>query len=45
MKTRKKEVAALEKQAKNNQKVQEKVQKEIAKLDEIVKKKILQKKG
>ena len=38
---KKKEVAALEKQAKNKQKVQEKVQKERAKLDEIVKKRNL----
>ena len=41
MKTRKKEVTALEKQAKNKQKVQEKVQKERAKLDEIEKKRNL----
>jgi len=34
-------VATLEKQAKNKQKTQEKVSREIAKLDEIVKKEIL----
>jgi len=38
-------VAALEKQAKNKQKAQENVSRERAKLDEIVKKEILQKKA
>ena len=41
MKKRKKEVATLEKQAKNKQKAEEKVSREKAKLDEIEKKEIL----
>ena len=41
MKNKKKEVAALEKQAKNREKAKEKVSREKAKLDEVVKKRNL----